>query len=107
MGIKPVVVDPVSNIESQDKFEIPNVGFSSTDDNYFDVEQKNDPVNKDEYYLFIGSDFIQSGTFSEIERLASDLVSGNHEINSQRDVSPDSIIVFKKINIKIGVFLDG
>ena len=106
---------------------IPNVGnsmehsWSSIDDEPiveedYEVVQPKEDVHVEEssndisslkdnsYIILVGGKVISVGTFKNIQQEVSDLVLGKHKLISEY-IDVKDIIVLKKVNIKVGVFL--
>jgi hypothetical protein len=79
-----------------------------------DEQEKPSPPNQgqdislenNDYLLLVDGALLTSGTKDEIELQVSQLIYGDHS-KFESKVDPDNILVYKKINIKIGIFLDG
>lgn len=64
-------------------------------------------LDDNEYILAMNGSIIATGSLKEIENEITKLVFGEHELCAGKQISADDLIVLKKVNIKIGVFIDG
>lgn len=73
--------------------------------NYYPEEQIkfNKNSSLEEYVLFIDHNLVSTGSLEKVENEVKQLVFNEHK--EFRDIDPESISVFKKMTIKIGVFL--
>lgn len=62
-------------------------------------------MEEDEYLLLVNGETICSGPEDYIQKQTTALVFGEHELYDGNPVSPDDIIVIKRIPIRVGVFL--
>lgn len=62
-------------------------------------------LDDDSYLLLVHNEPICSGPISEIENEVRSLIFGEHSLCNGEPISEESIIVLKKIKIKVGVFL--
>jgi hypothetical protein len=62
-------------------------------------------LEDDSYLLLVHGDTICSGPVEEIESEARALIFGEHALCNGEPISEESIVVLKKIKIKVGVFL--
>ena len=80
---------------------IPNVGMN--EDSRWTKDNTKDTV--DQYMIFVDKKLISTGSKQNIEYIALALLEGTYE--QDMDAVPEQMIsVYKKIPLKIGVFLD-
>jgi hypothetical protein len=95
-------IDPNLLIDNNEYINYPNNGkteiFSSAG-KFDELKQSSDIGN---YLLFIDESWVSSGTLDKIEKEVKKLVFGEHPLG---EVNPDRISVFKKVNVKVGVFI--
>lgn len=60
----------------------------------------------DKYLLIVSGVSISSGSLPEIQDEANKLVFGEHPDFLDQDIDSDDIVIFKKIKLKVGVFLE-
>ena len=63
-------------------------------------------VKDDDYLLLIEGTVIATGSLEEIQECTKDLIFGDHSLCGGNPVPSDKLTVFKRIKIKIGVFLE-
>lgn len=63
-------------------------------------------VDRNDFYLFVKDQFIRSGSLELIENEVKELVFGDHVLCENNNITENDIVVLKKVNIKIGVFLE-
>lgn len=64
-------------------------------------------VNKNyDYVLLVFGEVIRTGFQKQIEEELSALIYGEHELCRDNKITPDDIVVLKKVKIKIGVFIE-
>lgn len=63
-------------------------------------------VKEDEYLLLIDGTVIATGSLEEIQEYTKDFVFGDHPLCVGNPVAADKLTVFKRVKIKIGVFLE-
>lgn len=78
-----------------------DAGEDVVDQDYFDV---NDPM-PGEFVLFVEDRAVASGPASLIEDVAESILYGEHPAFSGKEVSPDKLMVFKRIEFKVGFAL--
>ena len=83
----------------------------------YSVEEDGDPdaahnllsvvteLEDDSYLLLVHGDTICSGPVEEIEDQARALIFGEHDLCNGEPIAEESIVVLKKVKIKVGVFL--
>jgi hypothetical protein len=84
------------------------------DNNYMDAEynvqtnKTNDlsSLNDNDYVLIVNETIISIGSFEEIQANVGDLVFGEHKLCGGESIPIENILVLKKVNIKVGVFLE-
>lgn len=59
-----------------------------------------------EYILMVFGKMIISGNFSAIEKKVKDIIYGEDKEFANTEVSIDDIIVLKRLNVKIGIFIE-
>lgn len=62
-------------------------------------------LDKDEYLILVFGEPICSGSSSFVQEQTRDLVFGEHELYPNNPVSTDDIVILKRVEIKVGVFL--
>lgn len=63
-------------------------------------------VNDDEYVLVVDNSIITIGPLELVQEEVRSLVFGEHTLNQSNNITPDDIIVLKRVKIKVGVFLE-
>jgi hypothetical protein len=63
-----------------------------------------EPVPYGEYVAMMGIEVISVGSLEDVQEVVSEVLLGNHPNYSA--VSPDEISVFKRMKVKIGVFVE-
>ena len=63
-------------------------------------------VDEGSYILIVGDVVVQTGSLEEIQQTAASLVFGEHELCQGNAVPVENVVVLKKVNIKVGLFLD-
>lgn len=63
-----------------------------------------EPVPYGEYVAMMGIEVVSVGSLEDVQEVVSEVLLGNHPNYSA--VSPDEISVFKRMKVKIGVFLE-
>jgi hypothetical protein len=63
-------------------------------------------VNENDYVLLIEDTVIASGSLEEIQECTKDLIFGDHPLCAGNPVPEEKLVVFKRVKIKIGVFLE-
>ena len=63
-------------------------------------------VKEDDYLLLVEGTVLASGSLEEIQECTKDLIFGDHSLCVGNPVPADKITVFKRVKIKIGVFLE-
>jgi len=58
------------------------------------------------YILIVGDAIIQTGSLEQVQQTAASLVFGEHEMCQGNAVPVDNVVVLKKVNIKVGLFLE-
>lgn len=61
----------------------------------------------DEYLLAIDGTVIATGALPKIEEEVKQLIFGDHELCGGKQIPVEDIIVLKRLNIKVGVFING
>lgn len=61
---------------------------------------------EDSYLLIVDGTPICSGPMEEIQDQARAMVFGEHEICDGNPVSPDDIVILKRVKVKVGLFLE-
>lgn len=64
-------------------------------------------LEEDEYLVAIDGTVITTGSLSEIEEEVKQLIFGDHALYSGKQIPVEDIIVLKRLNIKVGVFING
>ena len=64
-------------------------------------------LQNDEYLLAIDGTIIATGSFDFIENEVKALVFGDHQLCKGKAIPADDLTVLKKIQIKVGVFING
>jgi len=85
-------------------FYIEEVDPTKEDNDQSFISIVNDLKN-DHYLLFLYGEAICSGPVEEIETEARALIFGEHVLCNGEPISEENIVVLKKIQIKVGVFL--
>lgn len=115
------IIDDLTPETDQDHPMIDNNDFVTEQslDESFDTEEKAElisfeepklpevfPVIKDdEYILLVQGEVLSTGSFDKIEQETKALVFGEHEFCDGNPIPIDSLMVLKKVKIKMGVFL--
>lgn len=86
---------------------IDNNEFIDAADNFY-VPESEEPLNvpNNDYMLFIDNIFFISGSLEEIEKEVRLLVFGEHKLCEGEPVSPEMLSVYKRVSVKVGVFLE-
>ena len=73
-----------------------------------EVQSNNDIISSKEndYILIINGEVISVGSMEQIQELASSLIFGEHPLCNGQEIPIEDIIVLKKINLKLGLFLE-
>ena len=83
-----------------------------------EADQQSNPVSPDEvlyilkdmaegsYLLIVDGTPICSGPMEEIQDQARAMVFGEHEMCDGNPVSPDDIVILKRVKVKVGLFLE-
>lgn len=88
-------------VEQPNVSESENASFSEESDSEFETESSAD----DECLLIVNDNIIDINSFDSIQSQVESLVFGSHpKFNNQ--IPAESIKVYKKMNIKVGVFLE-
>ncbi len=64
-------------------------------------------LEEDEYLLAIDGTVITTGSISKIEEEVKQLIFGDHALCDGKQIPVEDIIVLKRLNIKVGVFING
>ena len=59
-----------------------------------------------EYVIVMDGVMLKKGTLEEIEAVVKSLVFGDHPLTNGKQISSEDIVVFKRVSIKVGVFVD-
>ncbi len=62
-------------------------------------------VLEDDYLLLVDGDIIDHNSLDIIESQVSDLIFGEHKLFPNKKLTLENILVFKRVKIKVGVFL--
>jgi hypothetical protein len=65
-----------------------------------------DQLQEDEYLLFVDKEPVCSGTLAQVQDELRSLIFGEHPAFPNRSMSPDDIVVIKRVKLKVGVFLE-
>ena len=97
----PVEFSTVENniIKTEDNLDEESI--SDTDNSNLNLENFND----DECLLFVNNQIFNIGSYSDIQLEVESLIFGSHA-KFDEAVSVENIKVYKKTNIKVGVFLE-
>ncbi len=63
-------------------------------------------LSSNSYLLMVNDIIICSGSLEEVQEQARDLVFGEHELCDGTPIPMQDLIILKKINIKVGLFLE-
>lgn len=98
--------------------EMPPVAVRAELAKKMDTDQRSNPVSPDEilyilkdlaeesYLLMVEGTPVCSGPMEEIQDQARAMVFGEHEICDGNPVSPDDIVILKRVKVKVGLFLE-
>lgn len=85
---------------------IDNNDYVDIDDS-IELDHEDSTPPDPEYVLILGDTIIAKDNLSTIEQQVSDLIFGEHKLFPNKKFTTKNILVYKKINIKVGVFLEG
>lgn len=63
-------------------------------------------IAENEYVLIFNNDVVTRGAIDLVEKEVSAMVLGEHQLNSFYEITPDDIVVLKRVKLKVGVFLE-
>ena len=58
------------------------------------------------YVVILYNKIIANGNLKEVESIVKELVFEEHPLSSKYEINIDDIIVLKRVNIKVGVFIE-
>lgn len=98
-----------NKIQIEDSSETPSEEFEYQQ---FRQNQSDDLQNicdsmPNTYFILIDGAVVTSGVFDDIQQCVSELIFGTHELCKGEPVPADSISVIKKVDIRVGVFMEG
>ena len=75
------------------------------------MEQTNNDIanvdlQENEYLLAIDGSIISTGTLETIQQEAKELILGEHKLYNTQQIPIEHIVVLKRVNIKVGVFVE-
>jgi hypothetical protein len=103
--------DSIVEIDEDTVYEKPTKTFLSTND-LKDAIHENDmysalqSLDAGDYILLVSGVVLCSGQLLDIQQQVRDLVFGEHQLYNGNTISIDDIVVLKRINIKVGIFLE-
>lgn len=63
-------------------------------------------VDEGDYILIVGDAIVQTGSLEQVQQTAASLVFGEHELCQGNAVPVENVVVLKRVNIKVGLFLE-
>jgi hypothetical protein len=97
------MIDNNDIIDNQQVFESPTESIKT-----FMNESNNDLslLKDNSYILIVGGNIISISDMQSIQEEASKLVFGEHELCAGESIPIEDIVILKKVNIKVGLFLE-
>jgi hypothetical protein len=63
-------------------------------------------IPEDEYVLLVDGMIVNIGPLDAVQEEANKLIFGDHDMFKDKSVSVDSLLVFRRVKIKVGLFLE-
>jgi hypothetical protein len=63
-------------------------------------------IENNQYVLLVFGNILKIGTLEEVQSEVQKLIFGEHDLNLENSITTDDIIVLKRVNIKVGVFIE-
>lgn len=63
-------------------------------------------IENNQYVLLVFGNILKVGTLEEVQSEVQKLIFGEHDLDLENSITTDDIIVLKRVNIKVGVFIE-